>query len=125
MNISKDRLFLYVSLIVGLFLRVVILSQTSTLRADIIDEQQYSKIANNLLDGNCFPQLAGSPTSIRPPLYPGLLAALWSTVGRDNLQAVRLLQFLLTLATAWLVYLLATRIYDQRVGRIAAGVCWL
>ena len=42
---------------------------------------------------------ARPPTSIRPPLYPGMLAAVLSVTGSKNLQAVRVLQILLALAT--------------------------
>jgi 4-amino-4-deoxy-L-arabinose transferase-like glycosyltransferase len=53
-----------------------------------------------------------------------LLAGIWSVTG-ESLQTVRLLQILLSLATAGLVYALGARVFSPRVGRIAASVCWL
>jgi hypothetical protein len=90
----------------------------------ITDEQQYSQIARSIVAGDGFAWAPGQPTSIRPPLYPGLLAALWS-ISPDNLQAVRGLQILLSLATAALVYILGSRIYGAQTGVWAAAVCWL
>jgi 4-amino-4-deoxy-L-arabinose transferase-like glycosyltransferase len=119
------RLFLRAALIVGLLVRLVILSRTPALGIKIADEQQYSQLAGNIVAGNGFAWGPGEPTSLRPPLYPGLVAALWAGTGSHNLQAIRFLQILLSLATAAMVYALGTRIYSAPVGRYAAAVCWL
>jgi 4-amino-4-deoxy-L-arabinose transferase-like glycosyltransferase len=113
------------ALAVGFIVRVVVLWQTSTLDARIGDERQYSQIAHSILAGDGFGWGPGQLTSIRPPLYPGLLAVVWSLTGSQNLQAIRILQVLIALATAGVVYLLGVRIYDSRTGRVAAAVCWL
>ena len=113
------------ALIIGLVVRLVILWHTSTLSTQIVDEQQYRQIADNLLAGNGFAWGPGELTSIRPPLYPALLAGVWRVTGADNLQAIRILQILLGLATSGLVYLLGARLYSPRVGRYAAAICWL
>jgi 4-amino-4-deoxy-L-arabinose transferase-like glycosyltransferase len=105
--------------------RLAILAQTPALGLQIGDEQQYSQIAGNILDGNGFAWGPGAPTSIRPPLYPALLAAIWGVAGARNLQAVRVLQIVLALATIGVVYLLGARVYGADVGRYAAAVCWL
>jgi len=113
------------ALVVGLLIRLAILWQTPGLVAKIIDEQQYSQIARSLVAGHGFAWGEGRPTSIRPPLYPAMLAGIWTVAGSENLQAVRVVQILLALATTALVYVLGARIYDARVGRWAAVVCWL
>jgi 4-amino-4-deoxy-L-arabinose transferase-like glycosyltransferase len=57
-------------------------------------------------------------------LYPALLAGIW-TISPDNLQAVRVLQILLGLATSLLVYLVGSRVYSPAAGAWAAAVCWI
>ena len=118
------RSALAVAFAAGLLVRLAILANTGGLTAKIVDEQQYSRIAQNLVAGHGFGWAENEPTSIRPPLYPALLAAVWR-VSPNNLQAVRVVQILLGLATAVLVYVLGSRVYGPAVGAWAAAVCWL
>ena len=120
-----SRPVLTIALLLGLFVRLAILWETPNLGTKIVDEQQYSQIAVNIVAGHGFGWAPGDLTSIRPPLYPGLLAAIWGAAGGQNLQAVRVVQILLALATTALVYLLGARVYGQAVARWAAAVCWL
>ncbi len=122
---TDGRVLLRVALLAGLVLRLAILWQTVALGTPIVDEQHYRRLGNNILAGNGFAMDAGSPTSIRPPLYPAMLAATWYVAGADNLQAVRLVQIVLGLGTAGLVFLVGRRLYGEAVGRIAAAVAWL
>jgi 4-amino-4-deoxy-L-arabinose transferase-like glycosyltransferase len=112
-------------LVAGFFVRVAVLSQTASLGARVTDEQHYSQIAQNIVAGNGYASAPGAPTSIRPPLYPALLAAIWQPFGTMNLQAVRIVQILLSAATALLVYWIAARVWDTQVARIAAVLFWL
>jgi 4-amino-4-deoxy-L-arabinose transferase-like glycosyltransferase len=118
------RQFLIV-FVLGLVLRIGILTQTSTLGTPIMDEQQYSQIARTVAAGDGYGWDSHSPTSIRPPLYPGLLASTWTLFGAGNLQAVRVIQIVLSALTAALVYLLGANIWGARVGRLAAAIFWL
>jgi len=119
------RLALVAALVLGAAIRLAILWQTPGLGQQIVDEQQYSEIARNLVAGHGFGWGPGALTSIRPPLYPGLLAAVWSAAGSENLQAVRVVQILLALGTAGLVYAIGTRVFGRAVGRVAAAISWL
>ena len=77
----------------------------------IVDEQHYAQLASSLRAGDGFAWGPGQPTSLRPPLYPALLAAVWTVAGDGNLQAVRFVQILLALATTGLVFLLGRRVF--------------
>jgi 4-amino-4-deoxy-L-arabinose transferase-like glycosyltransferase len=114
-----------VAAVLGLVLRLVILAGTAGLEPKIRDEQHYTQLANNLVRGNGFAWRAGAPTSLRPPLYPAVVAAIWRVAGEGSFQVVRALQILVGMLTAWLVYLLGRRVYDEDVGRYAAAVVWL
>jgi 4-amino-4-deoxy-L-arabinose transferase-like glycosyltransferase len=124
--VAQAALFLVTAVFVaGLLLRIAILWNTRELGTPIMDEQQYSQIARNIVAGNGFGWSAGEPTSIRPPLYPALLAGTWSIFGRDSLQAIRIIQICLSFATAGLVYFIGASVFNRRAGLVAAAVCWL
>src|SRR5215471_11623683 len=116
---------LWMCFAIGLLVRLAVLSQTSTLGAKIVDEQQYTQIAENVRAGNGFAWGPGQLTSIRPPLYPGLLAATWTLTGGTNFQAVRVWQILLSLATAALVFWLGATLWNEKAGALAAAITWL
>src|SRR5262249_8723270 len=59
-------------------------------------------------------------TSLRPPLYPALLAGIYLICGDGNYAAVRLVQLFLGLGTVVLVYRLGCRVYSAKVGTFAA-----
>src|SRR5207237_6890679 len=59
----------------------------------------------------------------RPPLYPGLVATIYFVAGDHNYTAVRLVQSLLGVLTAAIVFLLGRRMYDERTGLAAAAIC--
>lgn len=120
-----SRRLLVVALLLGLAVRLGVLWNTPDLGLVNGDEEQYVQLARSLLHGDGFAWGPGRPTSLRPPLYPAIVAGLWSVAGEDNLQAVRVLQFGLALLTAALVYALGTRVFGRPVGLVAAVVTWL
>src|SRR5262245_51685836 len=121
---TQHRRALTILFVVGLAVRLALLAASDGLGTRITDEQQYEQIAQNLVAGHGFAWGPGQPTSIRPPLYPALLAGVWA-VSPGNLQAVRVVQIALALATAALVYLLGSRVYSPTVGAWASVICWL
>jgi len=112
-------------LIAGLAIRVAVLSATSNLGPKIADEVQYIQLATSLVHGDGFAWGPGRPTSLRPPLYPAMVAAVWTVTGAGNLPAIRVLQIVLSLATAALVYELGRRVFNPSVGGLAAAITWL
>jgi 4-amino-4-deoxy-L-arabinose transferase-like glycosyltransferase len=122
---SDGRRALQVSLALGLLVRLAVFWHTPTLGTEIADEQHYVQLATNVLQGHGFAWGPGQPTSIRPPLYPGLLAAIFSVTGVGNLQAVRVVQIALALVTVWLIVELGRRTFTAAVGRYAAAVFFL
>src|SRR5262249_22716036 len=123
-ELTASRFFRW-SLLLGLTVRLVIFLNTSGLDTRIVDEQQYSQISSNIFAGEGFGWGPGELTSIRPPLYPALVAAIWKTFGLHNFQAVRAVQILLALATTALVFQLGRRAYDRTTGYYAAAIFWL
>jgi 4-amino-4-deoxy-L-arabinose transferase-like glycosyltransferase len=122
---ADGRSVLRAALVLGLVLRAAIFWHTPGLGLEIVDEQHYVALARNILDGHGFAAVPGQPTSIRPPLFPAMVAAIFSIAGQSNLQAVRLVQFVIALLTTVLVYQLGRRIFTPAVGRYAAAATWL
>jgi 4-amino-4-deoxy-L-arabinose transferase-like glycosyltransferase len=88
----------------------------------IEDEQDYNRLACNLVEHGEYGFEPGQPNSLRPPLYPVLVAGVYRVFGLENYQAVRLLQALLSLANVLLVYALGSAILSRRAGLWAAGL---
>lgn len=122
---NRATTFLRYALIVGLVVRAVILWHTGDLGTGIVDEQHYRRLASNIYDHREFAATAGEPTSIRPPLYPALIAAVWAITSPQNLQAIRVVQILLALGTTVLVYRIGQRVFNHQTACYAAAMCWL
>lgn len=114
---------LAVVLVVGLLLRLGIAAWLHGEPLHIADEQDYDAIAGNLVERGEYAIVPGSPTSIRPPLFPAIVAGLYKMAGTHNFTVVRIVNALLGSATAFVIFLLARRLYDARVGLIAAAIC--
>jgi 4-amino-4-deoxy-L-arabinose transferase-like glycosyltransferase len=112
---------LLVVLTLALVVRLAGLAATSGLGARIVDEQHYLVLATNLADGRGFSGPSG-PTSLRPPLYPAFIAAIWELTGTRSLQIVRVAQVGLALLTAMAAYALARDLWGARAGVWAAAI---
>src|SRR5262249_45752919 len=130
-DMSADRstrtatILLWGAFVVGVILRAAVLLQTTSLGTGIVDEQHYRWIATNIYEHGEFAAAAGNPTSIRPPLYPGLISAIWFFTSPQNLQAVRAVQIALSLATAIVVFFIGRRLFGYRTACYAAAFTWL
>lgn len=113
------------ALLLGLVIRIGILWNTSDLAPKIADELHYVELASSLVEGKGYAWASGEPTSLRPPLYPALIAAIWKTTGDRSLQAVRTVQIVLSLLMAGLVFESGRRAFNTRVGAVAAALTWL
>jgi 4-amino-4-deoxy-L-arabinose transferase-like glycosyltransferase len=110
---------------VGLLLRLLFLSNTSSLDTKIVDEQHFARLAGHVLMGDGLAWEPGELTSVRPPLYPAFVAAIWKVSGFRNLQAVRIVQIVLAMLTAFAAYEIGRLVYSREVGRTAAAIVWL
>jgi 4-amino-4-deoxy-L-arabinose transferase-like glycosyltransferase len=113
---------LLVILLAGAVVRLALWAWFQGCPIEIEDEREYNQIAVNLLVRGEFALEAGQPTSIRPPLYPAFVAAVYALFGRENYQAVRLLQAALSLANVLLLYRLGTDVLSRRAGLWLAGL---
>lgn len=89
----------------------------------IWDERDYNRLAVNLATRGEFAFEPGQPISLRPPLYPATLGAIYRLAGVENYQAARLYQVALGLVIVLLAYGLGRELGSRRVGLWAAGLC--
>jgi 4-amino-4-deoxy-L-arabinose transferase-like glycosyltransferase len=111
-----------VILLCGLVLRLALWAWAGNAPVHIADEREYNDIAVNLARDGEFATPRGSLTSIRPPLYPALVAGVYEVAGLENFRAVRLVQVVVSLATVLVVYALGAALGSRRVGVWAAGL---
>jgi 4-amino-4-deoxy-L-arabinose transferase-like glycosyltransferase len=113
---------LLIVLALGLVLRLGLVVWLHGHPLYVWDERDYDRLAENIVRHGEFSFDAGQPVSIRPPLYPGVLAVIYGVAGEHNYTVVRLLQALLGTATTYVVYCLARRLYGERTGVVAAAI---
>lgn len=118
----REVLWLSLILVVGLLVRLVLVWRFDGLELKVWDEGDYDKLAVSLVERGEFAFEPGHPISLRPPLYPALVAAVYSVAGLHNYQAVRLVQAILGLGTTVVVYLLGRNVYGPRAGKVAASL---
>lgn len=88
----------------------------------IEDEQDYNLLACNLVQYGEFALEPGQLVSMRPPLYPALVAGIYRLFGLENYQAVRLFQAILSLLTIVLLYHLGSAVLSPKAGLWLAGL---
>lgn len=90
-----------------------------TARLSVGDGHEYVAVARNLITHHVFGNVAGVPSAVRPPLYPALIALLWTGSEPPFLQLM-VIQVLLGAATVACVFLMARDHCGNRVARMAA-----
>ena len=96
----------------------------------VTDAGDFDHIAKTLADTGSWPGSlytpVPSPTALRPPLFPAVLAILYKIVGTGSehvrWDAGRSLEVVYGVITVWLIYLIGTRAWSRRVGLLSAGI---
>lgn len=109
-----NRIIFSVLIILALLIRIGMLFYTQNNILYYPDENEYVSYAQNIAEGKGF-TFNGSPTSLRPPLYPFFLAGLRLLAGSELILAARIIQTLLNLLTGLLVYQIGKKAFQQRI----------
>ena len=89
------------------------------------DAADYQKLAVRLVTTGAYANERGVLISLRPPLYPVIVAGIYQCFGMENNDAVRAIQACIGLLTTVLVYRLGVLAYSRQVGlRAAALYCF-
>jgi 4-amino-4-deoxy-L-arabinose transferase-like glycosyltransferase len=109
-------------LLFGAIVRITLWRWFQELPLHIADENDYNRLATNLVEHQEFSFTAGSLTSLRPPLYPALVAGVYALFGLQNFPAVRLLQAALSLFNTFVLYGLGLEVASRRAALWLAGL---
>lgn len=85
------------------------------------DAVQYNEIAHSIVDGKGYALKDGTPTAIRPPLYPIFLAGIYSLLG-TNVKIVQVTQAFLLAWVCIIIYYLGENIFDSKTAYLASGI---
>lgn len=118
----RESFGLGILLVAGLIVRLLLLWRFDGIELKVWDERDYDTLATHLIVHHEYAFEHGVPTSLRPPLYPALVAGIYQITGLQNYRAVRLVNALLGLVTVVVVYLLGRNAYGPRVAFIAASI---
>lgn len=88
------------------------------------DAPAYALLAHNIVTGHGY-GYAGFPTAYRAPMYPLLIAGAMWVFGRNAIEAVRWIQFLGGLATAWFCGSAAGEVFGNRERKAALAIALL
>ena len=119
-HIGKGQLVVMALLAVALLWRVVFfLEMYASPYADnlTLDSQVYHEVALAAAAG----EWSHGETFFQAPLYPWVLGAIYSLVGPSQ-TLVKLFQILLSVASCWLIYRLANRVFDRTVALVALAI---
>ncbi len=109
-------------LALGAALRLALWAAALEMPLNIWDERDYDTLAVNLVRHGEFAFTPGTPATLRPPLYPAVVAGVYAVFGVQNYAAVRLLQAALSLINVLLLYRLGAEAHSRRAGLWAAGL---
>jgi 4-amino-4-deoxy-L-arabinose transferase-like glycosyltransferase len=120
----RQNTALVLILLAGVLVRLLLWYAFRDEPIHIEDERDYDLLARNLLNHGEFTFRPGeTPTSLRPPLYPALVAVVYRLSGVENFAAVRLLQACLSMLTVVVAYRLGREIASDRTALWLAGLC--
>lgn len=87
------------------------------------DVRDYQQLATSLATTGKYADPNGNLISLRPPLYPAMVASVYAVFGIENNDVVRAIQAVLGLLTSVLVYRIGVVAYGERVGLWASAIC--
>lgn len=112
-----------ISILLALTLRIsfLIIAPPRPLTWD--DTISWDSVAWNLLNKRGFTEIDGTPTHVRPPVYPIFLAIIYKFFGR-NYTIVHLFQGIIGSLTVGLIYLFSKNIFNNsEIGFYSAILC--
>jgi 4-amino-4-deoxy-L-arabinose transferase-like glycosyltransferase len=121
-RVRSQWLWLLLVLALALVLRLAVVGWLAGMPLFVADERDYDALATHLAATGQYAYQPGVPTSLRPPLYPALVAGVYRLAGPQSHTLVRLVQALLGTLTVALVWQLGRRLYDERTGLVAAAI---
>ena len=127
MKINRQHIFILASiLLVGFVIRwgvVDYISGPPVASYPTMDEMNFRELAGNILDYRTFAGWTEGfyTVSTRAPIYPLMIASTYSLLGNRSYAAPKFLNLFFDMCNILLLFLLARRIFNIRVGMFAAA----
>ncbi len=91
-----------------------------------IDPDRLGDLSANIYAGRGF--VYSTPSGFKPafdrgPLYPSLLAAVYTLAGGRSFESVQVVQGLFHGLTCWILFLVALRLFSRKTALIAQAIC--
>lgn len=116
----RTRRMLAWVLVVGAIVRIPLVWSFGSDAPTINDALDYNQLAVGIVENGSYASPSGQLISLRPPLYPAVVAGIYKLFGLENYLAVSVFHAALSLVTVWLAFRLGTEVYSERVGLVAA-----
>ncbi len=109
-------------LVLGALVRILVWGVFAGDEIYVGDAKDYDRLAVGLVETGKYLTAAGEPSSLRPPLYPWLVAAGYRLFGLQNHDAIRLIQAVLSLVNVVIVFRLGLLLFSRQVAVVAAAL---
>lgn len=111
---SRKTLFIIVAVFAAAAFSLVAIAFFGFEKIEFGDTQDYVNAANSFLNGTPYPRRSIAHPMFRPPLFPALVAAVWS-VFPESVVAVKLFQTLLHAATVFVVFKIVYEVLRKEI----------
>src|SRR4051812_38064567 len=98
--LTKDRILTFSPIALAVLTGVCAMVMTGVGNADFVDSVDYLAAARMIVEHGQYPDVGTLPF-FRAPLYPGLIALIWSIVP-GSILAIKVVQIVLFAASAWI-----------------------
>lgn len=116
-----SRLFGLTSILLfALAIRLLVVCACGGAAPVIEDAKDYDRLAVSLLETGRYATPSGELSSLRPPLYPALVAAIYRCFGPRNYLAVYFAQAFMSCGVVYFTFKIGEAAYDRNIGLIAA-----
>lgn len=119
---SSVKRYLIALYAAAILLRVGLVVWLGSHDPQIVDAKDYDRLAMGLLKQGSYLTPSGELSSLRPPLYPAIVAVIYAMLGSQNWLAVAAFQSAISMLTMWMAHRLADRLLGPKVGLYTAAV---
>jgi 4-amino-4-deoxy-L-arabinose transferase-like glycosyltransferase len=120
-ELTQLRIVLYAAALAVALFATFVIWRTQAMVAQTNDLYKFAELGRSIAEGKGFCFTDGPPTIRRAPLYPGLIALLYTVFGVHPV-VIYVAQCFLAAGTCLLVFEIGRRLFSTRTGVIAAVV---
>jgi len=120
-RLARLRIGIFLAAFVIALVMAFVIWRSQALVEQTNDLYKFANLGRNVAEGNGFRFTGGEPTIRRAPLYPGLIALLYTVFGTKPV-AIQLTQCVLAAGSSLLAFEIGRRLFSLRTGLIAGAI---